>query len=907
MKATSRSIEPQGKLKIDFTDVARLPAPNDNVAIATQTLESGTCIGYEGAQFQLSHTILEGHRFAIASISEAAPLLSWGLPFGFATCPIAPGDYVCNQKMIDSLSIRNLPFALPEAPNFSDKMAPYQLDEAEFRLGTQMPRYTDARHFLGYQRPGNRGVGTRNYIVVMGTTARTTGFARRLAEMCSEGAESYPNIDGVVAVTHTEGGESRTPNNIDMLLRTLAGFTVHPNIGAMLLIDYGTEAVTNDMLKGYMLREGYALDDVVHYFYRLQGSFDTDLAGGTEIINGWLDTVNSVPRTEQPLENLKIALQCGGSDAFSGVSGNPLAAYVAKEVIRYGGCANLAETDELIGSEAYILQNVRDLTTARTFLNTIERFKERVSWHGHSAEGNPSGGNNFRGLYNIAIKSIGAAMKRHPDVCLDYVINYSELMEKPGYYFMDSPGNDLESIAGQVASGSNMIFFVTGNGSITNFPFVPTIKIVTTTGRYEMLSKDMDVNAGAYLNGTPMEVLGESMLDLTVDVASGERSVGEKAGHSQVSLWRDWKQTGPVDLDPLLTASELKSGEPLSIETLGGDAVRKPHLPGLGVFRALQTEAGYRTDQVGLILPTSLCSGQIAQMIAHRCNEQQIGEKQGISRFVALPHTEGCGVSGGRSEEIYTRTMIGHLTHPKVALGLLLEHGCEKTHNDHVRHEIQKLGISPERYGWASVQLDGGIDAVIEKVEDWFSETLADKPTVPVVDAGLEHLCVAVMSSGEVTEEVSQSLMQLMHRIVAAGGTVIVPENATFLCYGTRSVPTTLAYGQRVEKAGFHIMETPTDQPTEILTGLGATGVDLALVHIVGAPLQSHVMVPLIQVSTDTTTQTTYGADLDLETANVDDLLALVVKVASRQYTPKLHDQGNTDFQLTRGLLGISM
>ena len=911
MKATSRSIEPQGKLKIDFTDVARLPAPNDNVAIATQMLESGTCIGYEGAQFQLSHTILEGHRFAIASISEAAPLLSWGLPFGFATCPIAPGDYVCNQKMIDSLSIRNLPFALPEAPNFSDKMAPYQLDEAEFRPGTQMPRYTDARHFLGYQRPGNRGVGTRNYIVVMGTTARTTGFARRLAEMCSVGGvcnpESYPNIDGVVAVTHTEGGESRTPNNIDMLLRTLAGFTVHPNIGAMLLIDYGTEAVTNDMLKGYMLREGYALDDVVHYFYRLQGSFDTDLAGGTEIINGWLDTVNSVPRTEQPLENLKIALQCGGSDAFSGVSGNPLAAYVAKEVIRYGGCANLAETDELIGSEAYILQNVRDLTTARTFLNTIERFKERVSWHGHSAEGNPSGGNNFRGLYNIAIKSIGAAMKRHPDVCLDYVINYSELMEKPGYYFMDSPGNDLESIAGQVASGSNMIFFVTGNGSITNFPFVPTIKIVTTTGRYEMLSKDMDVNAGAYLNGTPMEVLGESMLDLTVDVASGERSVGEKAGHSQVSLWRDWKQTGPVDLDPLLTASELKSGEPLSIETLGGDAVRKPHLPGLGVFRALQTEAGYRTDQVGLILPTSLCSGQIAQMIAHRCNEQQIGEKQGISRFVALPHTEGCGVSGGRSEEIYTRTMIGHLTHPKVALGLLLEHGCEKTHNDHVRHEIQKLGISPERYGWASVQLDGGIDAVIEKVEDWFSETLADKPTVPVVDAGLEHLCVAVMSSGEVTEEVSQSLMQLMHRIVAAGGTVIVPENATFLCYGTRSVPTTLAYGQRVEKAGFHIMETPTDQPTEILTGLGATGVDLALVHIVGAPLQSHVMVPLIQVSTDTATQATYGADLDLATADIDDLLALIVEVASRQYTPKLHDQGNTDFQLTRGLLGISM
>ena len=903
----------------DFIDVARLPSPDDNVAIATQTLESGTLIRYNGEQFQLSHTILEGHRFAIASISEAAPLLSWGLPFGFATRSIAPGDYVCNQKMIDSLSIRNLPFALPATPNFNDKMAPYQLDEAEFRPGKQVSRHTNERSFLGYQRPGNRGVGTRNYIVVMGTTARTSGFARRLAEMCSVGGvcnpDTFPNVDGVVAVTHTEGGEGKTPNNIEMLLRTLAGFTVHPNIGAMLLVDYGTEAVTNEMLKSYMFREGYALDAVVHHFYRLQGSFDTDLVNGTEIINGWLDTVNSVARTEESLENLKIALQCGGSDAFSGVSGNPLAAYVAKEVIRYGGCANLAETDELIGSEAYILQNVRDLPTARTFLNTIERFKERVAWHGHSAEGNPSGGNNFRGLYNIAIKSIGAAMKRHPDVCLDYVINYSQLMENPGYYFMDSPGNDLESIAGQVASGSNMIFFVTGNGSITNFPFVPTIKIVTTTGRYEMLTKDMDVNAGAYLDGTPMEVLGESMLDLTVDVASGDQSVGEKAGHSQVSLWRDWKQTGPIDLDPLLTESELKSGEPIPIEAWGGGAVREPHLPSLGVFRALQTAAGYRTDQVGLILPTSLCSGQIAQMIAHRCNEQKIGSKQGISRFVALPHTEGCGVSGGRSEEIYTRTMIGHLTHPTVALGLLLEHGCEKTHNDHVRHEIQKLGISPERYGWASVQLDGGIDAVIEKVQDWFSETLADKPDVPVVDAGLEHLCIALTSTGEVTKEVSQSLTQLTHRVAAAGGTVVVPANAGWLSVSVSRQPSvvhltntpTLAYGQRVGKAGFHIMETPTDQPTETLTGLGATGVDLALAHIVGAPLQSHVMVPLIQVSTDATTQSNYGADLDLSTADVDDLLALIVEVASRQYTPKLHGKGNTDFQLTRGLLGISM
>ena len=883
-----------------FTSVARLPAPDDNVAIATQELDAGARIQREEDNFSLSHSILEGHRFAIAPIAEGEPLLSWGLPFGFASRPIAPGNYVCNQKMIDSLSIRNLDFQLPSKPNFLDKMLPYKLDEKEFQPGKQVARYEDIRTFLGYKRPGDRGVGTRNYIVVMGTTARTSAFARILAERCKNSADDYPNVDGIVAVSHTEGGEGITPNNLEFLLRTLAGFTIHPNVGAILLVDYGTEAITNDILREYMLREAYQLNHLHHDFFRIEGSFDENLERGKKQINEWLHLVNSVPRSEQPLENIKIALQCGGSDAFSGVSGNPLAAYVAKEIISYGGCANLAETDELIGAEEYLLQNVRDIQTAQKFLNTIETFKERVGWHGHSAEGNPSGGNNFRGLYNIAIKSIGAAMKRHPDVCLDYVINYSDLMDKSGYYFMDSPGNDLESIAGQVASGSNMIFFVTGNGSITNFPFVPTIKIVTTTDRYDMLEADMDVNAGAYLDGTLMEQLGEEMLDLTVNVASGELSAGEKAGHSQVSLWRDWKQTEDTDLSAVLESSAIKSGEPIQITSTKESSSSKK------TFRAFQTSNGLRSNQLALILPTSLCSGQIAQMIAQRCNTKGIGKEQGITRFVALPHTEGCGVSSGRSEEIYTRTMIGYLTHPTVALGLLLEHGCEKTHNDHIRHEMEKIGLSPDSFGWASIQMDGGIDSVIDKVQTWFSDEFNKQQPLPLIDAELEHLSVAVTSSGKSSNSVANSLMLLTKTIVSEGGTVVVPTNATFLSESFHSSPT-LAYGQRLEKNGLHIMETPTDQPTETLTGLGATGVELALSHIVGSPLQSHIIVPCIQGSTDPPTQAKYGLDLDFQSVELADILDLILATASRQYTPKLHSKGNTEFQLTRGLLGVSM
>ena len=901
----------------DFQEVGRLPASNDNVAIATRQVNAGAEINYNGHSFIISHTILEGHRFAIQAIPEGESLLSWGLPFGIAIANLAPGDYACNQKILDALAIRDIDFALPSRPNFKDQIDPYILDKDTFQPGAQVPRYDYDRSFLGYQRAGGRGVGTRNYIVVLGTTSQTSSYAKALAARFEGVSTSHKNIDGVVAVTHTEGGERTTPNNLEMLLRTLAGFTIHPNIGAILAVDYGSETVTNQMLQHYMIENNYPLEEVTHHFFSIQGGFDANLAAGQTILEGWLEPVNAMKRTEESLSTLKIALQCGGSDAFSGVSGNPLAAYVAKEVIRYGGAANLAETDELIGAESYVLQNAKDFETARKFLDTIERFKERARWHGHTAEANPSGGNNFRGLYNIVIKSIGAAMKRDPEVCLDHVIDYGERMLAPGYYFMDSPGNDLESIAGQVASGSNVIFFVTGNGSITNFPFVPTIKIVTTTGRYEMLKNDMDVNAGAYQDGIPMEELGEQMLDLTANVAAGERSVGEKAGHSQVSVWRNWKQTAPVNPEAVLSVDAL-TGKPIPVQSV---IPQSEH-----TFNAVQTESGYRSDRIGLILPTSLCSGQIAQMIADRLNQKELGHEHGISRYVALAHTEGCGVSGGNSEDIYRRTLIGHLIHPMVALGLPLEHGCEKTHNDYIRHALAEQDIPLERYGWASVQLDGGIDAVIQKVEDWFNQSLESMPQPDYVDVGLEYLRIGLTSSGKVTETVAHSLAHLTQTIAGAGGTIVVPANATFLAspdYVTQTlgpspqVPlqSTLSYGQTITEPGFHIMETPTDHVVETLTGLGAAGVDLMIAHVVGHPLQAHRMIPLIQATADETTGSIYEADLDLLPADENwtpesfsaQMLESILGVASRRYTPRLYGKGNTDFQFTRGLLGISM
>jgi altronate dehydratase len=891
-----------------FHEIARLPLPGDNVAIATQKLPAGTTIRYNGITFGLDYTVMEGHRFAVEAIAPGDKLLSWNLPFGAALRPIAPGEYVANAEMIHALSGRAIDFALPSAPNFVDHLEPYTVDEATFRAADQVTPYEHDRTFLGYRRSGGRGVGTRNMIVLLGTSSRTGGFVKQLEAKLAGAAEGYTNIDGIVAVAHTEGGHEN-PNNLEFVLRTLAGFMVHPNVGAVLAVDYGLEPVTNEMVRQYMVDHGYALDAVPHRFLSITGGFQTALAEAESTVRGLLDEVNRTPRTAESLAHLKIALQCGGSDAFSGISGNPLASWVAREVIRYGGAANLAETDELIGAEPYVLQKVRDVETARTFLESIERFSARASWHGASAAGNPSGGNKYRGLYNIVLKSIGAAMKRHPDVRLDYVIPYSEPMAQPGYYFMDSPGNDLESIAGQVAAGCNLIFFITGNGSITNFPFVPTIKIVTTSRRYRLLSREMDVNAGAYLDGTPMDDLGAQMLDLTVDVCSGQRTVGEQAGHAQVQLWRDWRQTDESNLDRLIHAPQPQ-GVPLPLS---------PSLsPSLVPSRPLSP-----AQRVALILPTSLCSGQIAQMIAGRFNREGLGQDRGISRFVALAHTEGCGNSGGSSEQLYVRTLLGYLRHPLVAHCLLLEHGCEKTHNDFIRHEIERMGLDEGKFGWASIQMDGGIDAVMEKSHRWFEAQFAGASPTEGHPLGLASLRLGLTSAGPVSDVAGRALAELTAAIVAAGGAVIVPENASLLSspvyvnatVGAGTVLPTLAYGQALADAagvGFHVMETPTGHWTETLTGLGATGVDAVLAYVGEHPIQGHPLLPVVQVTAEEIVEQRFAADMDAILGGdpstwAQTLLDLVADVLSQRHAPKLTQQGNIDFQFTRGLLGVSL
>jgi altronate dehydratase len=904
----------------------RLPAPGDNVAIAIRRLDVGVRIAFADGARALAHTVLEGHRFAVRRILRGEPLLSWGLPFGVALVDIDAGEYVCNQSMLAALAVRDLDAAvvLPPRANFADRLEPFRFDESKFRAGCATERVPEPRTFLGYRRPGGRGVGTRNYIVVLATTSRTASFARQLAARLQPLARVYPSFDGVVAVAHTEGGGPGEPNNTAEILRALAGFMVHPNVGAVLAVDYGIEPVTNARLATFMREGGYPLADVAHQFLTLDHGLAAGLADGEAIIRAWLPVIAAQTRTPGPLSGLRIALQCGGSDAFSGVSGNPLAGAIVHEVIRNGGTGVLTETDEAIGGEDYLLRNIRDAATAHALLGKIESFRERLRWHGVTPESNPSAGNKFRGLYNITLKSLGAVHKKDPRTRIDFVCDYADPLEDPGFYFMNGPGNDLEGVAGQIAAGCNLVLFVTGNGSITNFPFVPTLKITTTTRRHQLLIHEMDINAGRYLDGEPMDALVADAVNTVVTTASGQRTKGERAGHSQVSIWRNWRQTDASQVTELKARPEPNS-HPLPIADPGTPVTVAPSVsnPASALARLplhlFKTASGFAPERVGLVLPTSLCSAQIARLAAERLNAKQLGREQGISRFVALAHTEGCGFGGESMYHLLYRTYRGYLTHPNVAAALLLEHGCEKVPNDVMRRQLENAGIPLARFGWASVQLDGGISNALDKVEAWFASKLGDLPPAQEISAGFGALNVALMTAAAVTEPTALALARVARALVVGGGSVFMPESDPLLAsrpfraalFGGTPPHATLAYGQPAVHRGFHVVATETDHWVENVTGLGACGAQLALTVVKGRPEQGHPLVAVIQSAEPDQRGVVPGDDIDLfltghPVTDADALLAFAAAVAQNQRVPAAAANGFVDFQLTRGLLGVT-
>ena len=879
-------------------DIGRLPAPGDNVAIAIRQIASGTSVMLPGGICTISHTVLEGHRFAVNVIPPDEALLSWGLPFGHAIGMINLGDYVCNDSTLAALRVRQRDISLPSEANFVDHLEPFDLKKFDLPNPSVIETASEPSIFEGYLRPGDRGVGTRNTIVILGTTSRTASFARQLTTRLNENQESIPGIDGIVAIAHTEGGDSDEPNNSGEVLRALAGIMVHANVGAILAIDHGDEAITNRRLQRFMRDNDYPLDDVLHGFLSVEHGLASALSHGEEIVNQWIESVSQFPRTSQPLSALRIALQCGGSDAFSGVSGNPLAGAMTHEIVRQGGIGVLCETDEIVGAEDHLMRNIKSEETAHSLLHKIARFKERMSWHGVTPETNPSAGNKFRGLYNIALKSLGAVQKKDPRTPLEHVINYAEPVGEPGYYFMDSPGNDLEAIGGQVGSGCNLIIFVTGNGSVTNHPLVPTLKITTTTRRHQLLIREMDINAGRYLEGAPFDDLVYDAMKLLVATVSGQRSKGELAGHSQASLWRNWNQSDATNLANIRDRTN-PDGQPLVPSSNAPDS---PH----------------QTEHIGLILPTSMCSAQIARLAAERLNAAQADNAtNSFTRFVALPHSEGCGFGGETMYKTLQRTYHGYATHPNVTAALLLEHGCEKIPNDVMRRYFESQDLPLDRFGWASVQLDGGIDAVLTKVENWFGEIESDQPesTHRKPPENWSGISVGLLSAQTVDSTTADQVRSVTQQILNEGGSVLMAENDPLLAndyfrtsiVGAVSPRTTLENGEAARHPGLHLVQTDSTHWVENLTSIGASGAQLFLGLVGNAPRQAHPLIPVVQVANAIDLLPHHHTDVDLVmTDESGNLVELLQAVRTGHRIPIANKSNCVDFQFARGPLGVS-
>jgi altronate hydrolase len=373
-------------------------------------------------------------------------------------------------------------------------------------------------HFQGIRRPDGR-VATRNYIGILTSVNCSATVARMIASRAAGLCEGFPNVDGVVALTHGTGcGMAADGDGIRLLRRTLNGYARHPNFAAILVIGLGCEV---NQLTGFDL----PVDTPTMTIQELGGTSAT-VRRGLEVIRELLPAANAVTRSPVPASELVLGLQCGGSDGYSGITANPALGAAADLLVRHGGTAILAETPEVYGAE--------HLLTRRAVSRAVgERLIERIRWwesYAESMDNNPSPGNKAGGLTTILEKSLGAVAKGGTTP-LTAVYEYAEPVTERGFVFMDTPGYDPVSATGEVAGGANLICFTTGRGSVYGCRPAPSVKLASNRETYLAMEEDMDVDCGAIVAGeVSVAELGEQIFQLVLEVASGRKTASEELG-----------------------------------------------------------------------------------------------------------------------------------------------------------------------------------------------------------------------------------------------------------------------------------------------------------------------------------------------------------------------------------------
>jgi altronate hydrolase len=481
---------------------------NDNVVTARVDILPGTQVGSEG--ITTKNRIPAGHKAATKPIAKGESVKKYNQIIGFASQDIEPGQHVHVQNVEMQDFARDYAFG------------------ADVRDTDYVPEAERAT-FDGFVRSSGRA-GTRNYIGVLSTVNCSATVAHFIAETFPpEVLAQYQNVDGIVALTHGTGcGMADRGDGFAALQRTLWGYARHPNFAGILMVGLGCEVNQIDfLLEAYQIQRGPHFQTMT--MQNLGGTRKT-VERAQAVIKEMLPEANGSERQPISASELSVALQCGGSDAYSGITANPALGAACDLLVRHGGTGILAETPEIYGAEHLLTRRAVSREVGEKLVERIKWWEDYTFRNGGEMNNNPSPGNKAGGLTTILEKSLGAAAKGGT-TNLTGVYKYSEPVTEKGFAFMDSPGYDPASVTGQVASGANVVCFTTGRGSCFGFKPAPSIKLATNTEMYRRMEDDMDVNCGVILDGgRTVEEMGQDIFDLIVEVASGRRTKSEMLG-----------------------------------------------------------------------------------------------------------------------------------------------------------------------------------------------------------------------------------------------------------------------------------------------------------------------------------------------------------------------------------------
>ncbi|HET9669848.1 MAG TPA: altronate dehydratase family protein [Casimicrobiaceae bacterium] len=487
--------------------------PADDVVIARQQLVGGTTLIDE--RVTIAGLVPPGHKVATRAIAAGAPVRRYNQVIGFASRDIKAGEHV---------HLHNL------------AMGAFDRDYA-FGADAKPTRYVNPpATFMGIVRregPSAGKVGTRNYVGILSTVNCSATVARGIADQFTrERLAAFPNVDGVVALTHGSGcGMDTHGEGMKILRRTLGGYAKHANFAGVLIVGLGCEA--NQI--GALLGSGRLAEGPLLRTFSIQDTGGTakTIAHGISLIEAMLPQANDVEREPVPVSHLTVGLQCGGSDGYSGITANPALGAAVDLLVRHGGTAILSETPEIYGAEHLLTRRAVSREVGEKLISRIRWWEAYTARERGEMNNNPSPGNKAGGLTTILEKSLGAVAKGGTTNLVD-VYEYAQPVTEKGFVYMDTPGYDPVSATGQVAGGANMIVFTTGRGSAYGCAPAPSLKLATNTALWVRQEEDIDLNCGEIVDGTAsVAEVGERLFAMMLGTASGTRTKSELHGYGQ--------------------------------------------------------------------------------------------------------------------------------------------------------------------------------------------------------------------------------------------------------------------------------------------------------------------------------------------------------------------------------------